>query len=495
MAKKIFSIKWEIMIFTVILSGAALGGLSYFSLDYQKKSLTRELELRGKGIAENMASSAADFMLRKDALEVARLVRKTMDNDGVRYVFITDEKREIAAHNDMSMRKKKYSEPAGERTENGNLIHVSASGEKVIDFASPVAAGGGKINLGRAHVGISYSVIDEVVGSAFKNLMIITAAALLVSILGAFFLGSAFAKPIKLLARGAQRAGTGDLDFRINVKSANETAVLADAFNKMTADLRKAQEVLIGKKTMERELEIAKEIQLSIIPKGIPEMAGYRAAAYYKSAKEVGGDYYDFVPLGFGKMGLVMADVSGKGVPAAMVMSMTSVLLHAQSSVTDNVRETLVKINDELKKTTTRGLFVTMFYGLLNTQEHTLDFVSAGHNETFVYRQEKNDVEQYVPGGFPLMMGPTSVFAAQLREARIELKTGDKVVLYTDGINEAMNEKGAEFGILKFRNMIKDNGKKSAQEMLDAVLKGVAEFVGKAEQSDDVAMMVIEKIY
>ena len=494
MAKKILGIKWEIMIFTVLLSGLALGGLSFFAVDYQKKSLTKELELRGKGIAENMAATAADFMLRKDALEIARLVKKTMNNDGIRYVFILDEKGITAAHNDMSMRKKKYSAPSGTRTENGNLIHVTGAGEKVVDFASPVIAGG-KINLGTAHVGISYSVIEEVTGSAFRNLMIITAAALLASILGAFFLGSAFAKPIRLLVKGAQRAGTGDLDFKINVKSGNETAILADAFNKMTSDLRKAQEVLIGKKTMERELEIAKEIQLSIIPKNVPELMGYRAAAYYKSAKEVGGDYYDFVPLGYGKTGLVMADVSGKGVPAAMVMSMTSVLLHAQSTVTDCVRDTLIKINDELKKTTTRGLFVTMFYGLLNTEENTLQFVSAGHNETFVYRGVKKDVEQYVPGGFPLLMGPTTVFAAQLKEGMITIEKGDKVVLYTDGVNEAMNEKGAELGIIKFRNLIKDNGHKSAQELLDAVMKGVADYVGKAEQSDDIAIMVIEKTY
>ena len=494
MKKKGFiSVKWEIMVLVIALAGAAIASLSIFAINYQEKALTKELETRGKGIADNMAVNIADFILRKDALESAKLVKKTLKNEGVRYAFAVNEKSAILVHNDMKMRKKKYKKPdGGSLTPSNNLLYTDEKGEKIIDFSAPILARG-KVNLGMVHVGISYSIVEETIQKAFYSILVITLIVLVLSILGALMLGAAFAKPIQTLVKGTERAGTGDLDFKIRVKSKDELGILAAAFNKMTDDLRSAQDILINKKTMEKELDIAKDIQLSIIPKNIPQMQGCSAAAYYKAAKEVGGDYYDFIPTGYQRTCLAMGDVSGKGIPAAMVMSMTSVILHAYVASELTPKQMLMKLNDELKKKTTRGLFVTMFYGLLNAGTGQMDFVSAGHNETFVYRKATNEIETYVPGGFPILMGPTSMFGARLVESSVTLETGDTMVLFTDGVNEAMNKDQKEFGIEPFKQIISENALKSPQEMVDAIVKGVNDFVGDAVQSDDIAIMVIQK--
>lgn len=492
------SIKWEISFFIVLFMVIVIGVLSFFILRAQKESLTNEVKLRGLSIAKNLANSISDFILTEDELSIARIISETMNNKGVEYVLITDEKNTIKAHNNLEMLGTFYKEPENsiimEEKPHKILFYIDEKNNKKLDFSAPVIAKG-KIKLGTVHLGISYALIEDVLKAAYIKIGIISALAILFGIIAAFIIGITITKPIGELAKGAKIVGTGNLDHKIKVKSKNELGELADIFNMMTVNLKKAQEIMIKQQRLERELEVAKEIQLSLIPKDILQIPGYEVSAFYKSAKEVGGDYYDILPINKEKFGLVMGDVSGKGVPAALIMTMARSILHsvALKNFNEPANETLKELNSIIFKDIKEDMFITIFYGLLDISRNIIDIASAGHNDTLVFRKKSESVEPYNPKGFPIGTDPGPRFDKVVKHEEILLEKGDKMVIFTDGITEAMNKENNEYGDGRFFEVIKNNGKKSSKELLDVIIEDVNKFVNGAEQSDDIALVVLER--
>ncbi|HPD19317.1 MAG TPA: HAMP domain-containing protein, partial [Candidatus Goldiibacteriota bacterium] len=240
------SIRWEISFFIVLFMIIVIGILSFFVLRAQKEELTNEVKLRGISIAKNLANSISDFILTEDELSIARIMSETMNNKGVEYALVVDEQNVIKAHNNLELLGTTYKEPDNaEVTEEKPykiLLYMDGKNDKKLDFSAPVIAKG-KIKLGTVHLGISYSIIEDVIKSAYLKVGIISAIAILFGIIGAFILGMTITKPIGELANGARIAGTGNLDHKIKVKANNELGELANIFNVMTDNLKKAQEV------------------------------------------------------------------------------------------------------------------------------------------------------------------------------------------------------------------------------------------------------------
>jgi len=498
MAKKTTSIKTEITFFIVILMIAVIGALSFFILNAQKESLTNEVEMRGMSVAKNLASNIADFILTDDELSIAKLMKDTMSNKGVRYALVVDENGKIKASNDMGLLGKPYEQHAAAKElktgTNNIIIFNGPKGEKIMDFTAPVLAKGA-IKLGTVRLGISYSVIEDVINQAYIKVGIISLAAIILGIIGAFVLGAAITRPIGVLAKGAKTIGTGNLDFKINVKSKNELGELAAIFNMMTQDLKKAQDAVVKQQRIEKELEVAREIQLSLIPRDLIKIVGYMVDAFYKPAKEVGGDYYDVLPLPEGKFGFVMGDVSGKGVPAALVMTMVRSILHSEARETSDKpsSETLKTLNSIIAADIKEGMFVTIFYGILEPKNNLINIASAGHNDTLVYKAKNGGIQSFNPRGFPIGADPGPRFDKIIKNEDVMLEKGDKMFIFTDGITEAMNESNEEYGDERLVETIRKCGGKSGKETLDAIIESVAGFVENAEQSDDIALVVITK--
>jgi serine phosphatase RsbU (regulator of sigma subunit) len=499
MAMKRSSIKTEITAFIVALMIVVIGALSFFILRSQKESLTNEVELRGLSIAKNLAGSIADFLLTEDELSIAKIMSEAMNNKGVEYAVVVDDSGKIKAANNLELLGTTYTEPAAveeiQAEPNRIIMFTGKQGKRTMDFAAPAIAKG-KIKLGTIRLGISYAVIEDVLNQAYIKAGVISLAAIILGIIGAFILGAAITKPIGVLEKGAKTIGTGNLDFKIKVKSNNELGELAAIFNMMTQDLKKAQEAAVIQQRMERELEVAREIQLSLIPKDIAKIEGYKIDAYYKAAREVSGDYYDIIPLNKEKYGIVMGDVSGKGVPAALIMTMARSILHseAQGSYDQPSSETLKKLNSVIAADIREGMFVTVFYGILDTKKGTINIASAGHNDTLVYRAKGAEIQPYNPKGFPLGADPGPRFDKIIKDETILLEHGDKLVIFTDGITEAMNEAKEEFGDARLLETIRTAGRKGGKEIVDAIIAGVAGFVKEAEQSDDIALVVLTRV-
>jgi sigma-B regulation protein RsbU (phosphoserine phosphatase) len=492
MKEKHIGIRREIITVILSLTLAVTAIMSFLLLNIQKKSLTNEVELRGLSITRNIANNIADFILIKYDLEAAKILKEAMQNKGVRYAMVADQNGIILAHNDMTRVKTVYA-PPGRRlysTPGNNAVYETESGEKVIEFTAAVVAKR-KARIGVAYVGISYDLIGNALKKTYIDITLVTFIAVFLSVIGAFLLSTAITKPIYALAEGARIAGTGDLNHKILIKNRNELGELADAFNTMTDGLKKAQQAEIEKLAMEKELEIAWKIQDSLLPKSFPEMKKYEVAAFYSPAKEIGGDYYDVIPLSGGRFGIVMADVSGKGIPAALIMTMLSGILNMEAAANPDPVTVLTKLNEGLLAKVGGGMFATVFYAVLDTAGNSLEMVSAGHHEIFVYRGAAPRVESYCPKGAAIGILRGGEFGARLEKITLKVETGDKLLLFTDGISEARADGGGRFGMERAAQSLQKNGGRPCRTIVDGLVGDVEIFTGGQEQSDDIAVLSI----
>jgi sigma-B regulation protein RsbU (phosphoserine phosphatase) len=258
-----------------------------------------------------------------------------------------------------------------------------------------------------------------------------------------------FSKPIDRLIEGARRVSGGDFETKIEVASSDEIGQLAAAFNQMTADLRRyvddLRETTAAKERVESQLKIAREIQDSILPHGVPQFPGreeIRLFAVTQPAREMGGDFYDYFLLDDHRIGLVIADVSDKGVPAALLMAITKTMLKSVALKLGSPVAVLQEVNRVISQDNEKCMFVTVFYGIVDCNEHRMIFANAGHNLPYVVRAG-NRIEE-IPKTKGIALGVVEDLS--LEEGSIPLNPGDTLVCYTDGITEAPDVQGAEFG-------------------------------------------------
>ncbi len=301
-------------------------------------------------------------------------------------------------------------------------------------------------------------------------------------------------RPVQILLKDMQVVARGDLDHLTKPHSSDEIGVLAHEFNKMTTNLKEAQSALVEQEKAEYELSIAREVQKQLLPAEPPLITGFECADYYKGAKAVSGDYYDFIPLGNGLWGFIVADVSGKGIPGSMVMAVTRTIvrliaLRHQSHAAETLKETNRLIAKQIK----RGMFVTSFYAILDERTGNLTYASAGHNPMVIYRAAKRAYELATGKGIALGFNEGPIFDKTIEEHRTVLQPGDAIVLYTDGFPEAMNAENQEFGDERFYELVGQCGHFDARSLIDRLVNAIAKHRGEAEQSDDLTLIAVRK--
>jgi sigma-B regulation protein RsbU (phosphoserine phosphatase) len=236
------------------------------------------------------------------------------------------------------------------------------------------------------------------------------------------------------------------------------------------------------------EMEIAGGIQQSFLPESPPRIEGVELAAVNLPAREVGGDFYDFIPVSQDKWGLVIADVSGKGVPAALFMALSRTLVRANAVGNPTVSGAIRRANDLIVEDDRANMFVTLFYSVLDPKRKTLSYVNAGHNPPVMLRREGRDIMLLAAKGIALGVMPN----IELEEREISLREGDVVVLYTDGVTEAINDKEEQFGQQRLIQLIDEGRGLPAQEIVTRIQQGVTAFSAGQPQFDDITIMVLK---
>lgn len=302
--------------------------------------------------------------------------------------------------------------------------------------------------------------------------------------------------PIRLFAISANEIAKGNLDAKLpTVKSKDEMRYLHDAFGDMQIELKNyintLHETITAKQKIESELRIAKEIQMSMIPKTFPPFPDRNDIDLYAtltSAKEVGGDLYDFF-IQKGKFFFVIGDVSGKGVPASLVMAITCSLYRIFAKHISDPKVIIEMINSSLSKNNEANMFVTLFTGVLDMSSGRLTYCNAGHNPPYILKADSTI--EILPTNPNIPVGVFNEYKYENQETK--LQPGDVIFLYTDGLTEAEND-NAELYSEKRLTMCLKNIKNNAEtkEIVDCVQKDVINHVENADQSDDLTMMAIK---
>jgi sigma-B regulation protein RsbU (phosphoserine phosphatase) len=245
----------------------------------------------------------------------------------------------------------------------------------------------------------------------------------------------------------------------------------------------------LERRRMEKELAIAREIQLSFLPKASPEIPGFELAGTALPHAEVGGDYYDFIQVSQNRLGLAMADVSGKGVPAALIMAGFRMALLAEIRNEFAIRAVMRKVNGILHESTERHKFFTAFYGVLDYRNRVLIFSNAGHNPPILMRSD-GTVEYLMEGGVALGVLPDAFY----EERPIGILPGDVLLLYTDGVSEAESEAdmSEQFGRERIEESVRSRMHRSAQDIVDGLVEDVRVFSGERGQVDDLTLMAVK---
>ncbi len=338
-------------------------------------------------------------------------------------------------------------------------------------------------------------------GAILLGFMLFVAVLFLLIEAAALVMGLALARTITgsvhELFEGTEHVRNADFSHRIQVATRDQLGDLAESFNQMTGSiedlLRQAEE----KKRLEEELRIARAIQMSLLPQGQIAIPGVSISALCIPAREVGGDYYDFFPLGDDRLAVLIADVSGKGTSAALYMAELKGLMLSLSRTCPSPRQLMLTANQIISNHLDSRSFITMAYGVIDLAARTMVYARAGHTP-LIYRRESSDgdpsVEILTPDGLVLglRIDHGEMFERLLTEVTLPLGRGDLLLMFTDGISEAMDAESNLFGDERLARLVGEHGHLPTDELRERVLREIDAFVAGAPQHDDMTMILMK---
>lgn len=266
------------------------------------------------------------------------------------------------------------------------------------------------------------------------------------------------------------------------------TAIAASAA--IAIENARLYEVAVEKGRMEREMQMAYRVQSSLIPEEVPQFDGWEFAASWRPARQVSGDFYDFIPVDAGRLNFMIADVTDKGMPAALFMALTRSLVRASLDQASTLKEAISRANRLICADSTSNMPVTLFACQLDLNTGKLIYVNAGHNPPMIYSVEKGELIDIRPTGMFLGFEEE----AEYEQGSMTLAPGDYLVCYTDGVLDAIDAQEEAFEMERFQRVIKDNLDASANELMEAIETSVLEFIGDTLPYDDLTTLIVRRI-
>ena len=368
--------------------------------------------------------------------------------------------------------------------------YVEASLLKVV---VPIGEEGGELKGGAILVTLPTDHVQAAIQNRTRLAMVVSGLVLLLGSMIAIFGAKTISRPIAELTEMTRRIAGGDFTQRIAISAKNEIGTLAASFNEMTRRLNESiehlKETTAAKERIERELQIAHEIQMSMVPKifpPFPDRSEFDIFAALVPAKEVGGDLYDFFFIDDDHLCFAVGDVSGKGVPAALFMAVTKTLFRATAGNGGTPGEILARLNTDICRDNESCMFVTFFCGILNIRTGQVDYSNGGHNlPYYLQRDGVSPLENF--GGISLGLMEQSPYAS----GRMVLRPGEALLLYTDGVTEAMDLSKTLYSDERLEKFLGTNRSSAPSQIIGDLISDVRHFAGEAPQSDDITLLAL----
>lgn len=499
-----FSFKWRATLAATLIFSAVLLSSSWKIYESKEEETRGQLLQNSLDIAQGLSKNAWSHIIGGNDLALASLVRNAAPGNAlVKEIIIVDAKNVIYGHSDPYMIFKVYSPPPVQTPfvskKNYTITRFSLpSGEEMYQVTAPIYAEGNQGTgnaIGSTVVRISGEEISREVKKAQNSVLLYAAIIFVCGNVGLLFLVHILMMPFKKLASWVRGMGEGTLEDSFIIDSDNDLGEIAEAFNDMARKFRLAQSELVEKERLQQEIEVAREIQHMLLPRSFPKVEGYDIGSFYRAAKEVGGDYFDFVWVDKDTLGIAIADVSGKGVPGSLVMTMIRTALRLEARGNKSASDVLVKVNKFVSDDIKKGMFITMFYIILDSKNRIVNFASAGHNPIILYRSSTKKSYYLNPEGFPvgISVDDEDLFARSIRTDSMKLIKGDLLIAYTDGVTEAMNPEREQYGEERFLDAIRRYGEKPAEDFVKCIQDEIDGFTQGHPQNDDITLLVIQE--
>jgi phosphoserine phosphatase RsbU/P len=493
------------LLLIVVLFGIIATATSILSAWNHYRNLTREYQSKGVAIATSIADSSVELLLNADVSTIQSVVDQFTEIEGVSYVIVFDGKGETISHTFVPVVPAAILEvqrQSQSRAFDGGIpandLHIEGMGD-FLDVAAPILAG----VAGTVHVGMDRALIRSRIWSAVAIHQGVMFVIFLLSALAAYALVKRISQPLKQLAAHAGKlatqdfsepaTGPSDIDH-LPEKSQDEVGKLAESFITMEHALRQSvrelKETTAAKERIESELKIAREIQMSMVPKTFPPFPNRPEFDLYATlipAREVGGDFYDFLFIDDNHLCFAIGDVSGKGIPAALFMAVTRTLFRTTASKVSAPDKILSLLNVEMCRNNDTCMFVTVFCAVLDTRTGEIEYSNGGHN--LPYLISHGEISRLKNTGGMLLGFRDNV---TYRAEKLVIREGDGLVLYTDGVTEAMDERGNQFSEKRLAEFLQQANGSSATELIRGAVDQVRRHSGSAPQSDDITALALK---
>jgi serine phosphatase RsbU (regulator of sigma subunit)/anti-sigma regulatory factor (Ser/Thr protein kinase) len=497
--RPVWSVRWAVTGAMAALTVAAVISVGAVSERSARRALAAEMEERLALQARNLAMVASGALLTDlpewTLLPLIKEMRSRQPE--LAFVDIVDREGIVRADADARNLGARFSPPAELVPEAGAPAlpeNESLLGNRALLVASSRIVDPRGRTLGTAWVGLRRSAIAERLQAARRSQALMLAFFLVLGVLGALVLSSVLLRPIAALREGLERIGRGDLNTPLAIKGRSEIGALAETVNRMSDELRTAQSEMVERERIAHEVQLAQRIQRSLLPPGQRVVGPFVIEGEQCPAAEVGGDYFQMMDLPRGRLGLVVADVSGKGLGGSLVTAMLHALLRATAATHDSPAALLATLDRQLGEMLERGSFVTMFYGILDPASGSLTFASAGHNPLLVLRRRSGVAEWVAAKGPPLAALRSAHARAKYVDVNVRAEPGDVWIQYTDGISEAFRPADeASFGMERLAETALAARAGGCRVTLDALMAAVAAWRAGTPPHDDDTLLVISR--
>lgn len=349
------------------------------------------------------------------------------------------------------------------------------------------------VEEGKVTVVLSEEFIQRQLKDVRAKVIMLALIFIALGVVVAILMGTTITSPLTSLTRDVEIIAKGNLDHHPRVHTKDEIGVLSRTIERMARGLKEAQEAEVGHQRQKHQLSVALEIQSSLFPEKLPQIEGYQMAAHYRPGPEVGGDYYDVFTLPDGRLFLMVASASGKGIPAAMLTTMARSFTTAVAEREQNTADIFKMVNRLLSPDLRQGMYVTAVACILDPATGRLIVANAGHNPVIHFVAAKKGVKPLHSDGIALGFDRGPVFDRSLKELEVQMEPGDRIVLCTPGVFGITNREGAELGEANFYRLIAREGAKESSAFVNLIAHTLEKYVEGGSIDSDITFVTVSR--
>lgn len=495
--RRLTTLRAKFSIYTFLIMAIIIGAAYLYVDDLTSRGLTDHLREVMTALGTTVADQADGFILnqRSDVEYDELIVSYRRANPEITQLVLTDRDRHILAHSDdISLIRQAWQPPSG--LDDNAFRQQQGIGDGARYYlVVPIGPEGNP--RGRVHLTYSAASLRREISEARSKVASGIGLLALIGIAGIYLLSSYFVDPIVKISQRVRKFSAGDVTSELPLEGADEFLEISSALNEMMTRLGREQKLALERERVAREIELTSQIQKTLLPNVLPSIPGIAVDCYYQAASLVGGDLYDLF-LVRDKYCFIVADVSGKGLPAAMVMSMLRTVMQIYAETCGSLRETVIRADHYLQAHLPTSMFITAIVGFLDPQTCEVECVCCGHTPLLRACTGTGTVTGLNPGGMPIGVPrqQQDSFAARLTSESFVLGPGEIILMYTDGVTDAVGRDGERYGQARLeaevQRLVRGPVRDLRADFVAPLIASVESFSGRQKQVDDLTLLAFQ---